>query len=62
MSLVQLRIGEDGKDIFEQNTWRREVWKLSDGGVESYLKIGEFGGAGGGGVSRGVWEVVASLW
>lgn len=63
---MQLRVGEDGKNIFKENTWRREVRKLSDGGVESYLKIGEFGGAGGGGggesgvfggVSGGIWCV-----
>ena len=51
--LVQRRIDEDGQDIFEQDTRRREVGELAQGGSKPYLKTGEFGGAGGigGGVS-----------
>lgn len=46
-------IGEDRKDIFEEDAGRREVRELTEGGAQAYFKTGEFGGAGGmgGGVS-----------
>jgi hypothetical protein len=45
--LVERRIGEDRQDILEQNARRREVRELAQGTTQSYLKTGEFGGAGG---------------
>lgn len=58
--LVQSRIGEDRQDIFEQNSRGGEVRELAQGGAQSYLKTGEFGGAGGigGGESDlgGIWD------
>lgn len=63
-SFVQGRIGEDRKDILEENARRREVGELAQSGAESYFKTGEFGGAGGmgGGVSGdlgggGIWSL-----
>lgn len=57
---MQRRIGEDGQDILEQNSRRGEIRELAQGGAQSYLKTGEFGGAGGigGGESDfgGIWE------
>lgn len=40
-------ICKDREDIFEENSRRREVWELAEGPTKSYLKTGEFGGAGG---------------
>lgn len=58
--LMQRRIGEDRKDILEQDSGRGEIRELAQGGAKSYLKTGEFGGAGGigGGESDfgGIWE------
>lgn len=58
--LVQRRIGEDRKDILEQDSGRGEIRELAQGRAKSYLKTGEFGGAGGigGGESDfgGIWE------
>jgi hypothetical protein len=50
---VQSVVGENRKDIFEQDTRGREIRKLAQGSAQLYLKTGEFGGAGGigGGVS-----------
>lgn len=45
--LVQGWIDENGQDIFEQNARRREVRELAQSSAKSYLKTGEFGGAGG---------------
>lgn len=68
--LVQCRIGEDGQDVFEEDARRGEVRKLTDGVTQSYLKTGEFGGAGGsgggesgvlGGVSGGIWRIWAGV-
>lgn len=52
-------VDEDGEDVFEEDAWGGEVGVLAEGGAESYLKTGEFGGAGGiggglGGVSGGI--------
>ena len=44
---MQMRIGKDGKDVFEENSLGGEVGKLAEGAVEPYLKTGEFGGTGG---------------
>lgn len=61
---VQGRIGEDRKDILEENARRGEVGELAQSGAQSYFKTGEFGGAGGmgGGVSGdlgggGIWSL-----
>jgi hypothetical protein len=61
---VQGRIGEDRKNILEENARGREVRELAQSGAESYFKTGEFGGAGGmgGGVSGdlgggGIWSL-----
>jgi hypothetical protein len=61
---VQGRIGEDRKDILEENARRGEVGELAQSGAKSYFKTGEFGGAGGmgGGVSGdfgggGIWSL-----
>lgn len=50
---VQGWVGEEGQDIFEENAWFREIGELTKSSSKSYLKTGEFGGAGGmgGGVS-----------
>lgn len=46
-------VGEEGQDIFEENARFREIGELTKSSAKSYLKTGEFGGAGGmgGGVS-----------
>lgn len=44
---MQRGIGEDGEDVFEEDTRGREVGELAQGRTQSYLKTGEFGGAGG---------------
>jgi len=41
---VKVRIGENWKNIFEEDAFRGEIWELAERLVESYLKIGEFGG------------------
>lgn len=57
--LMQSRIGKDRQDILEQNSRGGEIRELAQGGAQSYLKTGEFGGAGGigGGESDfgGIW-------
>lgn len=45
--LVKGRVTEEGKDIFEEDAWGREVRELAQRLVKSYLKTGEFGGGGG---------------
>ncbi|KKA20587.1 hypothetical protein T310_5400 [Rasamsonia emersonii CBS 393.64] len=62
--LMQGGIREDGQDILEQDSGRGEVRKLAQRSAESYLKTGEFGGAGGigGGLSGdlggcGIWYI-----
>ncbi len=42
-------IGENRKDVFEENSGGREVRKLAQRRAQLYLKTGEFGGAGGSG-------------
>lgn len=44
---MQRGIGEDGEDVFEEDTRGRKVGELAQGRAQSYLKTGEFGGAGG---------------
>ena len=45
--LVEGRVTEERQDVFKEDAGRREVGKLSQGFVKSYLKTGEFGGGGG---------------
>jgi hypothetical protein len=45
--LMERRVGEDREDILEQNSRGGEVRELAQGTAQSYLKTGEFGGAGG---------------
>ena len=67
--LVEGRVCEDGQDILEQDTWRREIRELAQRRAQLHLKTGEFGGAGGrgGGVpgdlggGRGIGLVAISL-
>lgn len=44
---MQRGVGEYGEDVFEEDTRGREVGELAQGRAQSYLKTGEFGGAGG---------------
>lgn len=41
---VKVRIGENWKNIFEEDAFAGEIWELAERIMESYLKIGEFGG------------------
>jgi hypothetical protein len=61
--LVEGRVGEDGEDILEENAGRREIGELTEGATQSYLKTGEFGGAGGsgGGLSGDLGGGIRSL-
>ena len=44
---MELRVGEDGHDIFEEDARRGEVGVLPQRGSELHLETGEFGGGGG---------------
>ena len=46
---MQLCICEEGKDVFKKDSGSRKIGKLSKRFVQSHLKAGEFGGAGGSG-------------
>lgn len=55
--LVQVRVGKNREDVLEEDAGFGEVLELPQRLLQSYLEIGEFGGAGGGGggeVSRGI--------
>lgn len=61
---MKRRVCKDRQYVFEEDSGRREVWELAEGRTESYLKTGEFGGAGGmgGGLSGvlgggGIWLI-----
>lgn len=65
---VKKRIGEERKNVFEEDSRRGKVGVLAAGTVKSHPKIGEFGGAGGGGggVSflggfGGIWAVMGRM-
>jgi hypothetical protein len=56
---VQLGVGEEREDIYKVDTSDRKVGEVTEGAVQSYLPLGEFGGAGGigggeGELSRGI--------
>lgn len=44
---MQMGIGEERQDVFEEDAGRGEVGELTNGLLEAYLKTGEFGGGGG---------------
>lgn len=67
---VQLGVGEDGQDVFEEDAGGRKIGILPQCRVQSYLKAGEFGGAGGGGggvsgerggIGGGIWSVSGGM-
>lgn len=62
-SLMQRGVGEDGQDIFEEDSGRREVRELAQSRAQFYFKTGEFGGAGGmgGGLSGDLGGGIGSL-
>lgn len=51
---MQMGIGEQRQDVFEEDAFGGEIGELTNGALEGYLKTGEFGGGGGRGGGESV--------